>query len=156
MLGGESHSIKTGTPSMEESENSLPRNVRSQGIIRHSFRNWVINSRSMEIPIVYEVSSTKKPNMEPEGTTSPTDMVHFEFPTPTPRPSLNVASQSASYTDPVDGFNFDKPQYEYFSPLRVRPNAQRKVRKKEQVDLDWFGCLVSKMILVPTNCAIRL
>ena len=44
------------------------------------------------------------------------------------RPSLNVASQSASYTDPVDGFNFDKPQYEYFSPLRVRPNAQRKVR----------------------------
>ena len=41
--------------------------------------------RSMEIPIVYEVSSTKKPNPEPESTTSPTDMVHFEFPTPTPR-----------------------------------------------------------------------
>ena len=39
----------------------------------------------MEIPIVYEVSSTKKPNPEPESTTSPTDMVHFEFPTPTPR-----------------------------------------------------------------------
>ena len=40
---------------------------------------------------------------------------------------MNVASQSASYADPVDGFNFDKPTYEYFSPLRVRPNAQRKV-----------------------------
>lgn len=43
-----------------------------------------------------------------------------------PRPTLNVASQSASYTDPVDGFNFDKPQYEYFSPLRLRAAGQRK------------------------------
>ena len=47
---------------------------------------------------------------------------------------MNVASQSASYADPVDGFNFDKPTYEYFSPLRVRPNAQRKVSFAHEAD----------------------
>ena len=41
---------------------------------------------------------------------------HFEFP---PRPLLQVASQSSSYTDPGDCFNFDKIQYEYTNPSAV-------------------------------------
>ena len=46
--------------------------------------------------------------------------------------NLQVASQSAAYTesaaytDPMDAFNFDKPTYEYFTPLRLRPGAQKK------------------------------
>ena len=83
---------------------------------------------SMEIPIVYEVSSA---SCQPGGraaanneSSSPASHQHFEF--PTPKPLLNVASQSAAYTDPVDGFNFDKPTYEYFTPLKLRAGAQRK------------------------------
>ena len=37
-----------------------------------------------------------------------------------------MASQSSAYTDPFDAFNFDKPTYEYFTPLRLRPGAQKK------------------------------
>ena len=48
---------------------------------------------------------------------------HFEFP---PRPTLQVASQSSSYTDPGDCFNFDKIQYEYTNPFRLRIGAQKK------------------------------
>ena len=35
-------------------------------------------------------------------------------------------TESAAYTDPMDAFNFDKPTYEYFTPLRLRPGAQKK------------------------------
>ena len=59
----------------------------------------------MEIPIIYEVSLDKNEN-------SP----HFEFP---PRPPLGVASQHSSYTDPGEGFNFEKCTIEYFTPLKV-------------------------------------
>ena len=38
-----------------------------------------------------------------------------------------MASQSSAYTDPMDAFNFDKPMYEYFTPLRLRPGAQKKL-----------------------------
>ena len=48
---------------------------------------------------------------------------HFEFP---PRPLLQVASQASSYTDPGDCFNFDKIQYEYTNPFRLRIGAQKK------------------------------
>ena len=94
----------------------------------------------MEIPIVYEVSNLshglhKKSSGEPEKETSPqtaatagtsggSQKQHFEFP---PRPLLQVASQSSAYTDPMDAFNFDKPTYEYFTPLRLRPGAQKKI-----------------------------
>ena len=81
-------------------------------------------TKSMEIPIVYEVSSSQQKCPTMNDGSSPSGPQHFEF--PTPKPLLNVASQSASYTDPVDGFNFDKPQYEYFSPLKLRVGSQRK------------------------------
>eukprot|EP00096_Caligus_rogercresseyi_P000369 TRINITY_DN10792_c0_g1_i1.p1 TRINITY_DN10792_c0_g1~~TRINITY_DN10792_c0_g1_i1.p1 ORF type:complete len:1161 (-),score=436.59 TRINITY_DN10792_c0_g1_i1:114-3596(-) len=80
---------------------------------------------SLEIPIIYEVSSVRP---EPKSSESPlpgsgggSGMV-FEFP---PRPLLNVASQSSSYADPVEGFNFDKPLHEFFSPLRVRQGGRK-------------------------------
>ena len=37
-----------------------------------------------------------------------------------------MASQSSSYTDPGDCFNFDKIQYEYTNPFRLRIGAQKK------------------------------
>ncbi|XP_040574021.2 syntaxin-binding protein 5 isoform X1 [Lepeophtheirus salmonis] len=76
---------------------------------------------SLEIPIIYEVSASRPEPKVPESS-PPTLTQHFEFP---PRPLLNVASQSSSYADPVEGFNFDKPLHEFFSPLRVR-QGQRK------------------------------
>ena len=98
-------------------------------------------TKFMEIPIVYEVSNLshglhkKSGSGEPEKETSPqtaatagtsggSQKQHFEFP---PRPLLQVASQSSAYTDPMDAFNFDKPTYEYFTPLRLRPGAQKKL-----------------------------
>ncbi len=42
------------------------------------------------------------------------------------RPMLHVASQSSAYTDPCEGFNFDKITYEYFSPLKLRAGSQKK------------------------------
>ena len=41
---------------------------------------------------------------------------HFDFP---PRPPLSVASQHSSYTEPGEGFNFEKKTIEYFTPLKV-------------------------------------
>ena len=98
-------------------------------------------TKFMEIPIVYEVSNLshglhkKSGSGEPDKETSPqtaatagtsggSQKQHFEFP---PRPLLQVASQSSAYTDPMDAFNFDKPTYEYFTPLRLRPGAQKKI-----------------------------
>ena len=82
----------------------------------------VTETKAMEVPIVYEVSSAASKHNSHSASNSPKMKTqHFEF--PTPKPALDVASQSASYTDPVDGFNFDKPQYEYFSPLRLRQQA---------------------------------
>lgn len=66
----------------------------------------------LEIPIIYEVSLDKNEN-------SP----HFEFP---PRPPLGVASQHSSYTDPGEGFNFEKRTIEYFTPLKVRTGQIKK------------------------------
>ncbi len=99
-------------------------------IIFFKFRKkeTVTEPKSMDIPIVYEVSQfaqqPKNNNNTENGSPHTMQQQHFEF--PLPRPTLNVASQSSSYTDPVDGFNFDKPQYEYFCPLRVRAGSQRK------------------------------
>ena len=73
-------------------------------------------TKSMEIPIVYEVS-----NM-PHKSESPSAGQHFEF--PPSRPLLQVASQTSAYTDP--GFDFDKVQYEYSNPFKLRVGAQRK------------------------------
>jgi len=69
---------------------------------------------SLEIPIIYEVSADKI-----QSENSP----HFEFP---PRPALGVASQSSSYTDPGEGFCFDKRTVEYFTPLKVRAGQSKK------------------------------
>lgn len=83
-------------------------------------------TKFMEIPIVYEVSNLSHGLTEKkESSSSPSSGTkqHFEFP---PRPLLQVASQASSYTDPMDAFNFDKPTYEYFTPLRLRPGAQKK------------------------------
>ncbi len=104
-------------------------------LFRFRRKETATETKSMEIPIVYEVSSAQQQAKmaaaaaraaggEGAECASPSGQQHFEF--PAPKPLLNVASQSAAYTDPVDGFNFDKPQYEYFSPLKVRPGAQRK------------------------------
>jgi len=67
----------------------------------------------LEIPIIYEVSLDRQPDGSP----------HFEFP---PRPPLGVASQHSSYTDPGEGFNFEKRTLEYFTPLKVRGGAVKK------------------------------
>lgn len=67
----------------------------------------------LEIPIIYEVSLDRQADGSP----------HFEFP---PRPSLGVASQHSSYTDPGEGFNFEKRTLEYFTPLKVRGGAVKK------------------------------
>lgn len=92
---------------------------------RFKKKETTTETKSMDIPIVYEVSSSQgQSSMRGADIASPATNQHFEF--PTPKPLLNVASQSAAYTDPVDGFNFDKPQYEYFTPLRLRAGAQRK------------------------------
>lgn len=82
-------------------------------------------TKFMEIPIVYEVSNLSHGLEKKDSSSSPSSGTkqHFEFP---PRPLLQVASQSSSYTDPMDAFNFDKPTYEYFTPLRLRPGAQKK------------------------------
>jgi len=88
-------------------------------------------TKFMEIPIVYEVSNLSHGLEKKDSSSSPNSGTkqHFEFP---PRPLLQVASQSAAYTesaaytDPMDAFNFDKPTYEYFTPLRLRPGAQKK------------------------------
>ena len=99
-------------------------------LFRFKKKETATETKSMEIPIVYEVSSQQQQTKTAGGggggggESSPPSQQHFEF--PAPKPLLNVASQSASYTDPVDGFNFDKPQYEYFSPLKVRTGVQRK------------------------------
>lgn len=77
----------------------------------------------MEIPIVYEVSNLSQ-GVTGAGSCSPNAPAHFEF--PPPRPMLHVAASTSAYTDPVDGFNFEKVAYEYFSPLRVRAGAQTK------------------------------
>ncbi len=89
---------------------------------RFKRKDTATETKSLEIPIVYEVSGQQQQNKGSSPSTQ--QQQHFEF--PTPKPLLNVASQSSSYTDPVDGFNFDKPQYEYYCPLRVRAGAQRK------------------------------
>jgi syntaxin-binding protein 5 len=87
-------------------------------------------TKFMEIPIVYEVSNLahglEKKAPETTGLSpSMTSKQHFEFP---PRPLLHVASQSSAYTEPCDAFNFDRPpMYEYFTPLRLRPGAQKKL-----------------------------
>ncbi len=93
-------------------------------LFRFKKKETATETKSMEIPIVYEVSSQQQQAANKGDSSSPANQQHFEF--PAPKPLLNVASQSASYTDPVDGFNFDKPQYEYFSPLRLRQGSQRK------------------------------
>ncbi len=96
-------------------------------LFRFKRKETATETKSMEIPIVYEVSSQQQARGAGAESCSPTShgqQQHFEF--PAPKPLLNVASQSAAYTDPVDGFNFDKPQYEYFNPLRLRQGAQRK------------------------------
>ena len=83
-------------------------------------------TKSMEIPIVYEVANMPNPGPPQKPDTSPSSgsgLQTFEFPS---RPLLHVASQSSAYTEPIDGFDFDKVQYEYSSPFKVRVGAQRK------------------------------
>jgi len=96
-------------------------------------------TKSMEIPIVYEVSNMPhKPESKSGGgsDTSPAgnsnsgsqtagvqQQQHFEF--PPSRPLLQVASQSSAYTDD-SCFNFDKVQYEYSNPFKLRVGSQRK------------------------------
>ena len=48
---------------------------------------------------------------------------HFEF--PPSRPLLQVASQASAYTDD-SCFNFDKIQYEYSNPFKLRVGSQRR------------------------------
>jgi len=85
-------------------------------------KETVTETKCMEIPIVYEVSNLAQ-GVGGNSGGSPSGQHHFEFP---PRPMLHVASQSSAYTDPGDGFNFDKVAYEYFSPLKLRVGAQKK------------------------------
>ena len=39
---------------------------------------------------------------------------------------MKELKESSAYVDPMDAFNFDKPTYEYTTPLRLRPGAQKK------------------------------
>lgn len=68
----------------------------------------------LEIPIIYEVSAERG-----GGEGSPT----FEFP---PRPMLGVASQHSSYTEPGEGFDFEKKTIQYFTPIKVRTGQLKK------------------------------
>jgi len=74
----------------------------------------------LEIPIIYEVSLDRNQN-------SP----NFDF---SPRPPLSVASQSSSYNEPGEGFNFEKRTIEYYTPLKVR-SGQIKKPSGYQADL---------------------
>ena len=109
-------------------------------LFKFTKKEKVTETKFMEIPIVYEVSNLshglhrKDPQAaggggggtekETSPQTAESKPQKFEFP---PRPLLQVASQSAAYTDPMDAFNFDKPMYDYFTPLRLRPGAQKKL-----------------------------
>ena len=92
---------------------------------KYQKKEKMTETKFMEIPIVYEVSNLAHGLEKKESSSSPSsgNKQHFEFP---PRPLLHVASQTSAYTDPMDAFNFDKPTYEYFTPLRLRPGAQKK------------------------------
>ena len=94
-------------------------------MFKYQKKEKATETKFMEIPIVYEVSNLSHGLEKKESSSSPSSgsKQHFEFP---PRPLLQVASQSSAYTDPMDAFNFDKPTYEYFTPLRLRPGAQKK------------------------------
>ena len=72
--------------------------------------------------------ATQVSNMPPKppGSDSPTQtgaQQHFEF--PPSRPLLQVASKASAYTDD-SCFNFDKIQYEYSNPFKLRVGSQRK------------------------------
>lgn len=86
-------------------------------------KETVTDTKCMEIPIVYEVSNLSQGVGGGNSGGSPSGPHHFEFP---PRPMLHVASQTSAYTDPGEGFNFEKVTYEYFSPLKLRSGSQKK------------------------------
>jgi hypothetical protein len=81
-------------------------------------KETVTDTKCMEIPIVYEVSNLSQGVGGGNNVGSPSGPHHFEFP---PRPMLHVASQASAYTDPGEGFNFDKV------PILLMIHFDRKV-----------------------------